>query len=409
MFEDYEDLDFQKIGVKIPDPNVPVEEFNRFGIEIGNNLEYLKALCREGFQEKCKKFPHLKNNKTYINRIKKELDVYEKTLFVDYLLLNYFIVKWCNENKIVVNPRGSAASSIVLWLLGISRIDPIKHNLIFERFLSADRIEVLEGGRIDPDSVGDIDLDLPPEGRKKLISYLESIFENRFCKIGTFGTLSSPILMKECCKLFLEWDDKRAEVISKNIPKPHGRALSLGSAMESVEPLKKLFESNKEIKEIAFLLEGLYYRFGSHASAYLTMAEDIDNCLPVQLEKNAHGEFELLTSWDMEEAMQEHIKCDLLSVKGISLIRDVCEDVGIDPETIDYEDSFIYSILQNLNQPFGLFQISADSNYGVLKKVRPKDIDELTDVLSLCRPGALAYVGDYVNYKDSETESNNKF
>ena len=401
MFEDYKDLDFKQIGVKIPEAPIEDEIYEELKIKKGDSSELLKALCRKGFKEKLEKFPYIKEKKQiYVDQLIHELDIYEKTLFTDYLLLNWWIVRWCRKKGIMVNPRGSAASSLVLYCLGISRVDPIKHELIFERFLSADRIQFLSPGRIDPDNIGDIDLDSNPEGRDELIEYLKGTFENRFCKVITMMKFSSPLLLKELCKIGLEYEVKQSEIISKAIPKPHGKALSVKNAKESVLVVTNLFKNEPDIEYFAGLLEDLICATGSHPSAYLTMAEDIDNCLPV--EHNKEGE--LLSSWDMIDAQSEHIKVDLLSVRSLTLINEVCKEEGIDPEMINYEDQFIYDRLKDFQHEFGIFQLSAQINHGVSLKIKPDDIDELTAVLAIARPGALNYLDDYIDNKKETSD-----
>ena len=337
----------------------------------------------------------------YSERIKYEFETIKELGFLDYILLVFTVINYCSENSIPVGlGRGSAAGSLVLYLLGVTKVDPIKYELFFERFISKIRAkkQVVDGiTYLDGSLMCDVDIDICYYNRPKVIKFLEQLFEGRTSKILTLTTLSGKLLIKECGKIVEEKTETEMNEVSALIPKTFGQVMDLKEAYDEVAELKKWCDNNPRVYNTALKLRNLIKNKSVHASGMMLSYYPIEESCPVELTSDK----EQVSSYDMNWASISNVKLDLLGLRSVSIVDRVCKLVGIKVEDIDFNDVFIYQNIQDLKTPHGCFQIEADTNFKVCKKVKPKNLEELSGVLALARPGALEFVEQYANFTNN--------
>lgn len=392
-------------GVRLPSFEIPAEEKHRAKVsEDINNYDFLRALCLNGFK-KINLKKGTEEYDEYVSRVKYELDTLKELGFIDYVLLVWDVVNYCKKNDIPTGlGRGSAAGSLVLYFVGVTRIDPVKYGLYFERFVSKIRAKkkVVDGVTyLDGSLMCDVDLDICYYNRQKVIEYLESKFDGKTSKILTFNTLSTKLLMKECGKIVADHSDADMNNVSALIPKVFGQVKSLESSYEEVDEFREWCDDNSDVYNIALKLRGLIKNKGVHPSAVSISYDMMKDSCPTELTSDKKGS---VASYDMNWISEFNVKLDILGLRSVSVVDDACKTIGINIDDIDLNDPFIYRELQNLRTPHGLFQIEADTNFHVCQKVKPKNLEELSAVLALARPGALAFVDQYANYANTGTQ-----
>jgi len=394
-FTEYKDC--MEPGVLLPNINIGRKEYEELNVSNDiDNFEFLKSLCRKGIKD----FNiHKKDNKeVYYERAKEELKILNELGFVDYILLNWDILEFCHRSKIPTGPgRGSAAGSLVLYLIGVTKIDPVENDLFFERFVSKSRARKIEKNNktyLDGSLLADIDNDIAYEHRPKVIEYIEKKHPGRTAKILTLNTLSGKLCMKECIKIVGDLDETEAARVSDMIPKQFGKVLPLRQAYEESEDFKKWADENPEIFEVAKGIENLNKNTGVHPSGIAISRQKISDICPVH--QNPEGV--LITGYDMNWVAELMVKFDILGLRTLSVIDETCKLAGIDSKDIDLNSGEVYLPLQELNTPHGLFQIEAETDFKVCKKIKPKNIEELSAVLAIARPGALEFLPNYERY-----------
>lgn len=385
------------VGVKLPEISVPDETLNSLGLEHGSSsLDILKQLCRKGLRDKC--ITEADNRKDYYDRVQMEIDILDELGFVDYILLNWDIMDYCKRSGIPTGAgRGSAAGSLVLFLLGVTNIDPIKYELFFERFVSKSRARKIEHeGEVflDGSLLADIDNDISYDRRAEVIKYIEDKYEGKTSKILTLNTLSSKLCMKECGKIVEELSEMDVNQISDTIPKHFGKVAKLDVAYEESESFKKFADKYKKSYKIAQKLEGLIKNTGVHPSGISISYYNQDDVMPLQ--KTNDGA--LVSGYDMDDVASLSVKFDILGLRTLSVVNDTCSQIGIKASEIDPSDESIYAALSCLEQPKGLFQIEADTNFKVCKQIAPKTLEQLSAVVAIARPGALDFKDRYADY-----------
>lgn len=407
MFKDFSVYDdCEPAGLELPQINLSEESLKDLELtKASSSKEILSRLIRLGIQTKG--IDKLPNKKEYFDRAKQELETFDELGFTDYILLNWDIVKFAKDSKIPVGEgRGSASSSLVLFLLDVVEKDPLKYSLFFERFVSKSRAKKITDKRgkvfIDGSLAPDVDTDVSYDKRSLVIEYIEKTHKGKTAKILTLNTLSSKLVIKEAVKYFDSLSDEDSNRISAMIPKEHGIVLSLAKASDIDGEFKEWSERNSRTFSIARKIEGLNKNSGVHPSGIAICSQPIENTIPLQLTKDG----ELISGYDMDDVADLMVKFDILGLRTLTIANKCCEKIGISLTDIDSEDPFIYESLQNFNHPCGLFQISADTNFEVTKAVKPLNLSELSDVVALARPGALDYVDDYVQNKQSPRELN---
>ena len=231
-------------GVRLPSFEIDIKDKRKIGVsEDIDNTEFLKALARAGFKK-------LGVKSGTEERAKYELKTLEDLGFVDYILLVWDVLNFCKKNNIPTGQgRGSAAGSLILFLIGVTGIDPIKHSLYFERFISKIRAkkQVVDGVTyLDGTLMCDVDIDVCYYRRGEVMKYLEEKFVGKTSKILTLNTLSGKLLIKECGKIIAEKPETEMNVVSSMIPKVFGQVKDLEEAYEEVDNFKDWCDENRE-------------------------------------------------------------------------------------------------------------------------------------------------------------------
>lgn len=396
---DFKPLDLKLHGVRLPTFTVANKYKRALELsEDASNEEFLKALCQKGLKDL-----NLLDKK-YEERFDHEFSTIKDLGFIDYILLVWDVINFCKENKIPTGVgRGSAAGSLILYSVGVTRVDPIKYGLYFERFISKIRSKknIVDGiTYLDGSLMADVDLDICYYNRHKVLEYLEEKFDGKTSKILTLNTLSSKLLIKECGKIVAGKAETEMNEISSLIPKFHGQVKDLAEAYSEVEAFRTWCDKNDRVYHTALKLRGLIKNKGVHPSAVSVSYYPIQDSCPTELTSDKEGS---VSSYDMNWVSIFNVKLDILGLRAVSVVDDVCKSLDITVTDKELNDPFIYQQLQELKAPHGLFQIEADTNFRVCNKVKPKNLDELSAVLALARPGALDYVPQYALFSNTGT------
>ena len=406
----FQDVDLGLHGVRLPEFTIDSQSKRHLNIsEDVSNYDFLRALALNGFKD-LNIDKSLPDYKKYVDRAKYELETLKELGFIDYILLVWDVINFCKTHDIPVGlGRGSAAGSLILYLIGVTRIDPVKYNLYFERFISKIRAkkQVVDGiTYLDGTLMCDVDLDICYYNRHRVLEYLETKFKGKTSKILTLNTLSGKLLIKECGKIVGEKSEEEMTMISSLIPKVFGQVKDITTAYEEIEKFKEWCDENKETYQIALKLRDLIKNKGVHPSGVLLSYNDLEKVCPTEFSSDK----EAVSSFDMNWVSLFNIKLDILGLRSVSVVDDVCKSIGIKVQNIDLGHESIYRNLQELKSPHGLFQIEADTNFKVCQKVKPKNLEELSGVLALARPGALQFVDKYAKYTNyNEHESIHPF
>ena len=389
-------------GVRLP--KLEIDKALRTKLKLNaedSNEKVLLALCREGFaskklQDKISKERYAE----YGERVKYEFSVISKLKFVDYFLIIWDVVRFCNENKIAVGlGRGSAAGSLIFYLIGVTGVDPIKHNLLFERFISPSRskFEEIDGDIYLSGSIPDVDLDIAYLDRYKVVEYLDKKYPNRTAKILNLSTLTGKTLIKEAGKFVYEKSEEEMKIVSNMVPVVFGVVTDIAEVYEENAPFKKWCDENPRAYKIALKLRDLIKHKSVHASGLALSYDSIVDACPVELSKDG----ELVCSFNMDDMGEMMVKIDLLGLKTLSVIDGVCKDAGIKMEDINFEDPDIYTFIRNTDHFYGLFQIEAATAYNTTKRLQPENINDLSAIMALARPGGIQSIGRYIEAKNS--------
>lgn len=422
LFDKVTKYDFPLYGyVRLPEIAIDPADKAALGVPVdGSNLDYLKALAREGFFKKIKKVDY----PVYGARVKTEFEVIEKLGFTDYYLLIWKICKISEKLKIARDyGRGSAAGSLIFSLIGVTDVDPIKHDLFFERFISEARAKkkVVDGVTyIDGGLAPDVDIDFDKYRKDEIVAFLDKEYPARVSRICTFNCLTGKLLLKECCKIILQYSEDEAKQISDMIPKTFGIVADIEEAYAGklneetgeveipvVEEFKRWADAHPEVYSIALGLRDIIRNKGTHPSGYIVSFDRLDESIPTELtdfkadededDEDAEMSSAISSAFVMEDVANLAIKVDLLSARACSVISEVLIATGEKIEDINVDsDPLIYDSLQYLKTPIGLFQIEASTNLKVCRDVKPKNLSELSDVVAIARPGALSFLSKYV-------------
>jgi DNA polymerase-3 subunit alpha len=396
-------------GVLLPNIDIEKKHYQKLSIpEDVSNYDFLRQLCMSGVKEKG--IDQLSNKKEYYDRVKSELSILKNLGFVDYILLNWDILNYCHESNIPTGPgRGSAAGSLVLFLINVTKVDPIKYDLFFERFVSKSRARKIEKDGVtylDGSLLADVDNDISYERRQEVIDYIEKKHPDRTSNILTLTTLSGKLCIKECGKIVGEYSEKEVNDVSSFIPKKFGKVVPLSIAEEESERFSQWVVENKNVFKIARKLENLNKNTGVHPSGIAISHQKISEICPIQ--KTNDGGY--VTGYDMNWVAELMVKFDILGLRTLSVIYDVCDNLDINIYDVDLSDPALFTPLQSLENPHGLFQIEADTNFRVCQKIKPRNMEELSAVVAIARPGALDFADKYAEYvRTGEFQSEHDF
>lgn len=387
-------------------PNISIDQ--RFYDELGlkntvSNYEFLRQLCWKGIKDKG--IDKLPNKQDYYNRVKRELETFEELGFCPYILLNWQILSFCEKEKIVTGKgRGSCVGSLVLYLLKVTHIDPLPNKLYFERFVSKNRAKKIidDDGTVylDGSLLPDCDHDIEYTSRASVINHINDRFNGQTSKILTLNTLSGKMCMKECLKIAEGCSEDEANAVSDAIPKKFGKVLDLVDAEKESEKFAQYAKKHQKAFKIAKKLEGLVKNAGVHPSGIAISDQKIDDAIPLQMTK----EGDIISGFEMGDVSSLMVKFDILGLRTLSVVQQTAEMVGIDYKSFEPPPEQTYVYLQNLVAPQGIFQIETDTGFRVCQKVKPNNLDELSDVLSLSRPGSIAFLDEYCKVKEGSQE-----
>lgn len=362
---------------------------------------FFKKLCFDGFIRLSeKKLIPQEIREIYKKRLDLEIELIIKMGFIGYFLVVADFIQWAYREGIPVGPgRGSAAGSVVSWALQITNIDPIKYNLLFERFLNPERI-----------SMPDIDIDFCIEGRERVIEYIRNRYgHEKVCNIITFGTMLAKGVIKDVSRaLGLPFEDSNAMTALV----PDQLKITLDEAVTAEPKLQKLINENQTVQkifEIARRLEGVTRHASKHAAGVVISPDPIDEVLPVYVPAKSS---ELVAQYAMTELESlGFLKIDLLGLKNLTLITRVIEmikknhGVDIDIDHIPLDDSKTFDLLA-AGSTTGVFQLESSGLKEVLRKLKPTTFEDVIAVNALYRPGPLGsgMVEDFIERKHGRQE-----
>ena len=397
------------VGVKLPEIKIEKKYYDEVDcVDLGDNFQFLRKLCFKRLKERG--IDKLGNAQVYYDRLKEELNTFKDLGFVDYILLNWDILNYCKENDIPTGAgRGSAAGSLALYVIGVTNIDPIEYDLFFERFVSKSRARKIEHEGetyLDGSLLADVDNDISYDRRVEVINYIEKKYEGKTSKILTLNTLSSKLCIKECGKIVGELSEGDVNQISDTIPKHFGLVAKLDDAYEESETFRAYADKHPKVFRIAKKLQGLNKNTGVHPSGISISYFDLEDVMPLQ----TTNEGALISAYDMNDVASLSVKFDILGLRTLSVVHDVCKQIGIKASEIDPHHPSIYAALSCLRSPQGLFQIEADTNFKVCQLVAPRNLEQLSAVVAIARPGALDFKDRYAEYaRSGESQSVHEF
>ncbi len=384
--------------------NVEIEmgkpHFPLYVPESGRSLdEEFKVLAREGLKERLKSLKYPVDEKAYFDRLEKEIDVICKKGFPGYFLIVADFIAWARSQGIPVGPgRGSAAGSLVAYALRITNLDPLKYNLLFERFLNVER-----------ESLPDIDVDFCYNRREEVIKYVtEKYGKENVAQITTFGTMKAKAVVRDVGRA-LGISYQEADKIAKLIPNDF--KITIEKALEREPELKKKAEEDprvKELIEISKRLEGLCRHASTHAAGIVISDKPMMEYLPLYVGKKG----EVVTQYDMKMVEKVGlIKFDFLGLKTLTVLSDairlVKENRGEEVvlEDICLDDKKTFELLCK-GETDGVFQLESSGMRDVLVRLKPSCFEDIIALLALYRPGPLdsGMVDDFIERKHGRIE-----
>ncbi|MBR5536213.1 MAG: DNA polymerase III subunit alpha [Clostridia bacterium] len=348
-------------------------------------VEYLEKLCREGLGKRYGDGV----TREIEERLYYELDVINNMGFTDYFLIVSDFIGYAKRNGIYVGPgRGSAAGSIVSYVLEITDIDPIKYKLLFERFLNPERV-----------SMPDIDIDFCKERRGEVIDYVvEKYGTDNVCQIITFGTMKARAAIRDAGRV-MNMPYAECDIVAKAVPQELG--ITLEKALETPK-LKELYNSDERVQRLvdtARSIENLPKSSGTHAAGVVICGERLDENIP--LSKNDDVVVTQFTKDTVEELGL--LKMDFLGLKNLTIIRNCVEfaknqGIDIDLGSISYEESGVYRMISQ-GDTAGVFQLESGGMTEFMKKLNPSNLEDIIAGISLYRPGPMDFIPQYIRNK----------
>ncbi|MEK7636430.1 MAG: DNA polymerase III subunit alpha [Patescibacteria group bacterium] len=372
--------------------------------------DYLTKLCHQGLESRFGKAYENTSEEARV-RLDYELSVIKKMGFSSYFLIVRDFVHWAKSHDIVVGPgRGSAAGSLVSYLLNITNIDPLKYNLIFERFLNPSRV-----------SMPDIDLDFADTGRDEVLRYAaEKYGYDNLAQIITFGTMAARAAIRDTGRA-LGYSYGFCDTLAKFIPFNPTQGMKIGwlkESMETVPELKSAYENSPDVKRLinlALKLEGVARHASTHACGVVIGPEPLYNYLPLQhpprlneKEAKSAGQQILVTQYEMHSVEDLGLlKMDFLGLKNLSIIENTLKRIHsaygmrIDIDTIPLDDMATYRLFQDAKTT-GVFQMESSGMRRYLKELQPTELEDIIAMVALYRPGPMDLIPSYIKRKHGE-------
>ena len=356
---------------------------------------YLRHICEEGLK---KRYPN--DDGTAKARLDYELSVIENMGFVDYFLIVMDFIAYAKEHNIMVGPgRGSGAGSIVAYCLKITNIDPIKFGLIFERFLNPGRV-----------TMPDIDIDFGDERRDEVIDYvIDKYGAEKVSRIITFGTLKAKGVVRDVARVLglpYEIGDRISKAIPARINDGKIKEVTLSVALEVSPDLKKMYESDDNVRKVidmSLKLEHLPRHSSVHPAGVLIAPKEVETYVPL-----AKGTDDVLVTQYEAPTLESLglLKMDFLSLRTLTVLEKACENVkrtrGIDVklEEINMEDDKVYEYI-GTGDTDGIFQLESGGMRGFMKRLKPKNLENVMAGIALYRPGPMQYIDNYIKCKEN--------
>jgi len=354
-----------------------------------DSFQYLKKIALKNF----KKIYSLENKEAK-DRFDYELDIIRKTGFADYFLIIEDFIRFAKEEGILTNTRGSAAGSLIAYVLGITSVDPLEHGLYFERFLNPERIQP-----------PDIDLDIADNRRADLINYITQKYgQNHVAQIITFGIMKSRLAVRDVTRA-LGHPYALGDQISKLLP----QNITIKKALSIVPELRQLYETNSDAQNIidmAQQLEGVARHASTHAAGVVISREPLVNYSPLQ--HSSRNDQEVITQYDMYSLEKIGLlKIDILGLANLTIIKNTLRiikkvyDDEIDLDKAGYEDKKVYKLLSDGNT-VGIFQVESGGMRRYLQELKPTKFEDIIAMLSLYRPGPMEFIPSFINRKSGK-------
>lgn len=381
----------------------------KFPLEEGQDpYEYLRDTCYKGLIERYDVFEKLvgkslnydeingicaENNKAkeYVDRLEYELQIIKQMGYVDYFLIVWDFIRFSYESGIPTGPgRGSAAGSIVAFTLGITKIDPIKYSLLFERFLNPERV-----------SMPDIDSDFCYERRQEVIDYVvEKYGADNVSQIITFGTMAARLCIRDVGRA-MNYSYAEVDRIAKMIPTMLG--ITIEKALETNPELKEAYDSDDRVKtliDISRKLEGLPRHSSTHAAGVVIASKPLVEYVPLQ--KNDEM---IVTQFGMTTLEELGLlKMDFLGLRTLTVMNDAVKmvksnrGIDIDLDKIDFSDKEVYKMIGE-GKTCGVFQLESPGMTSFMKELKPDSLEDIIAGISLYRPGPMAEIPKYIEGK----------
>ena len=366
-----------------------VTKLPRYDVPEGyTSWEYLNKVCFEGL---AKRYPDDDGSKK--ERLVYELNVIRDMGYVDYFLIVWDFIKYARDHGIAVGPgRGSAAGSIVSYTMGITNIDPMRYQLLFERFLNPERV-----------SMPDIDIDFCFERRQEVIDYVVRKYgKDRVVQIVTFGTLAARGVLRDVGRV-MDLPYAFVDSIAKMVPQEPN--ITLEKALKMNPELRKSYEDDPQVHELidmAMRLEGLPRHTSMHAAGVVISQKAVDEYVP--LSRASDGSITTqFTMTTLEELGL--LKMDFLGLRTLTVIQDAAKMASarlgytLDMDNISYEDPAVYASI-GTGKTDGIFQLESSGMKNFMKELRPKNLEDVIAGISLYRPGPMDFIPQYIKGKD---------
>ncbi len=393
-------VDKCNLEIKLGDPTPPnfkfVKDYAKAdGVDYDNDADYFIYKCKEGLEKRLKIVPTEKHQE-YKDRLDFEINIINSMKFPGYMLIVWDFIRDAKEKGIPIGPgRGSAAGSLVAFSLEITDIDPMKYDLLFERFLNPERV-----------SMPDIDIDFCQKRRGESIDYVVNKYgRNNVAQVITFGKLLAKGVIRDVARV-MAMPYAQADAMAKLIPDELG--IDLADSYKKEPKIKELIDSNAQAKrvwDVAIALEGLNRNSGMHAAGVVMSNEELWYKTPIY--KPSGDDQPFITQYSLKYLEDvDLIKFDFLGLKTLTVIDDALKliekryDKKINFNEIDFDDPSIYELIQT-GATIGLFQIESDGMQSLNERLKPGNFEDIIAVLALYRPGPMesGMLDDFIERK----------